>query len=88
MYETGKEPTEGSAASERVTLGCLTAYLIDQAREMGCTVYANALDKCLGNFLKDLPVEERAQTLMLCYEMDVQKLVPEPVRLRLVHSRD
>lgn len=82
------ETSLGASTSDMVTVGCLTAFVIDRARELGCASHANALEKCLTSFLKAMPKEQRRQTIMLSHDIALKNMLPEPVKLRLVHSRD
>lgn len=88
MYGNDNDPHESAATKACVTIGCLTAFVIERAREMGCAEHADAMDECLDVFLKTLPLDQRRTVLQSSYAMMVADHLPEPVRLKLVHSRD
>jgi hypothetical protein len=76
----------GSAPSG-VTVGCFTAFVIEEARKGGFDGFANKLEDCFAEFLKELPPEERKQTLILSHHYATAGIEEEPVRLKLVYSR-
>jgi hypothetical protein len=72
-----------------VTVGCFAAFVIEEARKGGFAGFADKLEDCFAEFLKELPVDERRQTLMLSHHYATAGIEqePEPVRLKLVYSR-
>jgi len=71
-----------------VTIGCLTAFVIERARLLGYGDHADAMEECLAAPLKTMTKDQRRQTLSLAYEQAMKEFFSLPVKLRLVHSRD
>lgn len=77
----------GADSSRRVVLSCLTALVIDEARDAGAHAFAEELERSMTGLLKTLPRLERRQALLLAFEASMLNAPPDPARLRLVHSR-
>ena len=76
------------SAPSGVTVGCFTAFVIEEAKRGGFTDFADQLENCFSEFLRGLPKDQRQETLTLSYQMSTAEAgVAATPRLRLVYSR-
>ena len=89
--KTGLKGKSGSPVPKTspgsVTVYCLAALVIEEARRHGCPGFAAAMEKTLAALLAGLPRQDQQEALRLSYEMALAGEEPAPPRLRLVYSR-
>ena len=75
-------------ATGKVSVYCLTSFILQEALANDCRGFAKSLETALEELLADMPREQQAQALRLSYEMALRGESAERPKLRLVYSRD
>jgi len=75
-------------ATGKVSVYCLTSFIVEEALANGCRGFAKSLETALAELLAEMPREQQAQALRLSYEMALGGAGAAPPKLRLVYSRD
>jgi hypothetical protein len=88
MRKTKSQVRQEAQADDSVTVGCLVAYVIEEARRRNCLEMASRLDDCLNGIMQDMDKDARMRILMASYDLMTADLPREAPSLRLVYSRD
>jgi hypothetical protein len=88
MRRTKSSVKTEAQVDDSVTVGCLIAYVIEEARRRNCLEMASRLDDCLAGVMQDMSKDVRMRILMASYDLMTADLPKDKPTLRLVYSRD
>lgn len=88
MRRTKSQPRTEAQIDDTVTVGCLVAYVIEEARRRDCLEMASRLEDCLTDLMQDMSKDVQMRVLMASYDLMTADLPKDPPALRLVYSRD
>lgn len=88
MRKTKNQVKTEAGLDDTVTVGCLVAYVIEEARRRNCLDMASRLDDCLTGLMQDMDKDVQMRVLMASYDLMTADLPKESPVLRLVYSRD
>jgi len=88
MRRTKSNVKTEAQTEDTATVGCLVAYVIEEARRRDCQEMASRLENCLTDLMQDMSKDVQMRILMASYDLMTANLPKEPPALRLVYSRD
>jgi hypothetical protein len=88
MRRTKSNVKTETQIDDTVTVGCLVAYVIEEARRRNCEEMADRLDTCLNELMQEMDKEVQMRILMASYDLMTADLPKQGPQLRLVYSRD
>jgi hypothetical protein len=88
MRKTKSNVKTETQIDDTVTVGCLVAYVIEEARRRNCEEMASRLDDCLTELMQEMGKEVQMRILMASYDLMTADLPKNKPALRLVYSRD